>query len=70
MDMRLTVGQNVRRARLALGLTQEQLAEQSGFSQQYLSDLERGRRNPTIVSLWELSQVLKVTPVILVSSES
>ncbi|PIB93103.1 transcriptional regulator [Caulobacter sp. FWC2] len=70
MDMRLTVGQNVRRARLALGLTQEQLAEQSGFSQQYLSDLERGRRNPTIVSLWELSQVLKVTPAILVSSES
>ncbi|WP_233206798.1 helix-turn-helix domain-containing protein [Caulobacter sp. FWC2] len=68
--MRLTVGQNVRRARLALGLTQEQLAEQSGFSQQYLSDLERGRRNPTIVSLWELSQVLKVTPAILVSSES
>jgi len=62
MDMRATVGTNVRKARVALSLTQEQLADLSGFSQQYISDLERGRRNPTIVSLWELSQVLNVTP--------
>ncbi len=32
--------------------------EQSGFSQQYISNLERGRRNPTIVSLYELAQAL------------
>jgi transcriptional regulator with XRE-family HTH domain len=58
MDMRVLVGQNVVRLRKRLGLTQEQLAEKSGFSQQYLSDLERGRRNPTIVSLYELAQAL------------
>jgi transcriptional regulator with XRE-family HTH domain len=58
MDMRVLVGQNVMRLRKRLGLTQEQLAEKSGFSQQYLSDLERGRRNPTIVSLYELAQAL------------
>jgi len=63
MDMRKLVGCNVRALRQARGMTQEQLAEESGFSQQYISDLERGRRNPTIVSLYELAQALKSTPV-------
>lgn len=66
MDMRRLVGRNVRRFRLAAGLTQEKLAELSGFGQQYISDLERGRENPTVVTLYELSQVLKVTPVDLI----
>jgi len=66
MDMRKLVGRNVRAVRQARGMTQEQLAEESGFSQQYISDLERGRRNPTIVSLYELAQALKSTPVELI----
>jgi transcriptional regulator with XRE-family HTH domain len=66
MDMRQLVGRNVRRVRVAKGLTQEQLAERSGFSQQYLSDLERGRRNPTVVTLFELAQALGVSHVDLV----
>ncbi|MBX9587816.1 MAG: helix-turn-helix domain-containing protein [Hyphomonadaceae bacterium] len=60
MDMRRLVGRNTRKIRLAKGLTQEQLAERSGFSQQYISDLERGCRNPTVVSLYELAQALGV----------
>jgi transcriptional regulator with XRE-family HTH domain len=63
MDMRKLVGRNVRAVRQARGMTQEQLAEESGFSQQYISDLERGRRNPTVVSLYELAQALKSTPI-------
>jgi transcriptional regulator with XRE-family HTH domain len=47
-------------------LTQEQLAELSGFSQQYISGLEQGRRNPTIVSLYELATALHVSHVDLV----
>jgi transcriptional regulator with XRE-family HTH domain len=62
MDMRQLVGRNVRRLRLERGLTQEQLAELSGFSQFYISSLELGRRNPTIVSLFELAQALQSTP--------
>jgi transcriptional regulator with XRE-family HTH domain len=42
------------------GLTQEQLAERSGFSQQYISGLEQGRRNPTVVTLYELALALGV----------
>jgi transcriptional regulator with XRE-family HTH domain len=69
MDMRRLVGRNVRRIRQERGLTQEQFAELSGFSQQYISDLERGRRNPTIVSLYELAQALSVTPVDLITPD-
>lgn len=60
MDMRKLVGRNVRRLREKAGLTQEQFAERSGFSQQYLSGLERGLRNPTIVTIYELASALDV----------
>ena len=66
MDMRKLVGRNVRRLRIAARMTQEQYAERSGFSQQYISDLERGRRNPTVVSLFELAQALGAEPAELI----
>lgn len=66
MDMRKLVGRNAARLRQEAGLTQEQLAERSGLSQQYLSGLERGRRNPTVVTLYELAQALGVSHVELV----
>lgn len=69
MDMRRLVGRNVRRIRLQRDLTQEELAERSGFTQQCISDLERGRRNPTIVSLYELAQALGVSHVELVKPD-
>ncbi len=69
MDMRQLVGRNVRRIRLERGLTQEQFAERSGFSQQYISDLERGRRNPTVVSLFELAQALHAAPIDLIAPD-
>lgn len=69
MDMRRLVGRNVRRHRLANNLTQEELAIRTGFDQRYISQLENGRRNPTIVSLFELAQGLGVTPVDLITPD-
>ena len=66
MDMRKLVGRNTARLRRARGMTQEQLAEKSGFSQQYISGLENGRRNPTVVTLFEIARALDATPVELV----
>lgn len=63
MDMRKIVGRNVRRIRQEIGLTQEQFAERAGFAQQYVSSLENGRRNPTVVTIYELSQALGVAPM-------
>lgn len=66
MDLRKLVGRNAARLRRDAGLTQEQLAERSGFSQQYISDLERGLCNPTVVTLYELAEALGVSHVELV----
>jgi transcriptional regulator with XRE-family HTH domain len=66
MDMRRLVGRNVRRLREKRRLTQEQFADLSGFSQQYISSLEQGHRNPTVISLYELALALGVSHVELV----
>lgn len=67
MDMRRLVGMNFARLRKEKGFTQERFAKISGFTQQYVSDLERGRRNPTVVTLFHLASALGVTPVDLVT---
>lgn len=69
MDMRKLVGRNVARLRRERGFTQEKFAEESGFSQQYVSDLERGKRNPTVITLYELAQALGVSHVDLVKPD-
>ncbi|WP_407696704.1 helix-turn-helix domain-containing protein [Sphingopyxis macrogoltabida] len=66
--MRRLVGMNFARLRKEKGFTQERFAETSGFTQQYVSDLERGRRNPTVVTLFHLASALGVTPVDLVAN--
>jgi transcriptional regulator with XRE-family HTH domain len=67
MDMRKTVGTNFMRLRKARGLTQEQVAETSGYGQNYISWLERGRRNPTVITLFLLAEAVGATPRDLVS---
>jgi transcriptional regulator with XRE-family HTH domain len=66
MDMRRLVGRNFARLRRQKGVTQERFAELSGATQQYVSDLERGLRNPTVVTLYHLASALGVSPVDLV----
>jgi transcriptional regulator with XRE-family HTH domain len=67
--MRKLVGRNARRMRVLRGLTHEQLSEQTGLTQQYISGLEQGRRNPTILTLFDLAQALKTTPAALITPE-
>jgi transcriptional regulator with XRE-family HTH domain len=52
--------------RRAKGLTQEEVEARSGFSQQYISSLERGQRNPTVITLFELAEALQVSHMELV----
>src|ERR1700730_10566129 len=60
-DVRLLVGRNVKRLRIAAGLTQAALAERMGVDRAYVSGLELGQRNPTIVTLWHITKALEVT---------
>ncbi len=59
-DVRRMVGRNVRRLRITAGLSQAALAERLGVDRAYVSGLELGRRNPTIVTLWHVAQALGV----------
>ncbi len=69
MDMRKLVGRNFGRLRREKRFTQERFAEISGFTQQYVSGLEQGRRNPTVVTLFHLASALGVSHVDLVAPD-
>lgn len=59
-DLRRIVGRNVKRLRIAAGLSQAKLAERMGVDRAYVSGLELGQRNPTILTLWHVAQALGV----------
>ena len=54
------VGRNVKRLRVKVGLSQAALADRMGVDRAYVSGLELGQRNPTIVTLWHIAQALGV----------
>ena len=60
------VAANVRSRRLRLGLSQEQLADLSGFHRTYIGSVERGERNITLSTLGALAVVLECKPEELV----
>ena len=60
MDVRRRVGLNLRRFREELGLSQEELAFRCGLHRTYISGVERGVRNPTVLVLEKISMALKV----------
>jgi len=69
MDMRELAGLNFARLRREKGLTQEEVEARSGFSPQYRSSLERRKRNPTVITLYELARALGVSHIRLVEPD-
>jgi len=59
-DWRRVVGENVRRLRIAKGLTQEQLAFDAKIDLTYAGGIERGRRNPSLQVMARLADALDV----------
>ena len=60
MDVRQRLARNLRRLRLEKGWSQEEFADRAGLHRTYVSDLERGARNPTIVIVGKLADPLGV----------
>lgn len=65
MDVVQLLGTNVRHYRKLKGMTQEELAHEAGMERSYVSDLERGQRNPSVRALGPLAQALEVQPNVL-----
>jgi transcriptional regulator with XRE-family HTH domain len=50
----------VRKLRQARGMTQEQLAEKTGVTREYIARLEAGRYDPSLSTIEKLAKALKV----------
>ena len=60
VDVRTRLGRNLRRLREAKGWSQEAFAHEAGIHRTYVSDIERGARNPTITVVEKLAMSLDV----------
>jgi CheY-like chemotaxis protein len=60
-DLKLRLGSAIKEQRNALGISQEELAARAGLHRTYVSEVERGERNPSIASIEKLAQALEVT---------
>ena len=61
MGIRKKFGKNVKTKRLELGLSQEALAFDAKSNRTYISDVERGTRNPSIEVVERIAKALGVT---------
>ena len=58
----LAFGEAVRSQRTELGLSQEELGYRAKVHRTYVSDIERGARNPTVKVIWKLALALDTLP--------
>lgn len=56
------VAERVKRGRKDAGLSQEELAFEAGLDRTYISQVERGKRNVTVIVLARIARALKTTP--------
>ncbi len=62
MDIVKVFGANLRKYRLALGLSQEQFAEKCGLHRTYISTVERYQRNISIENIQRIADALGLEP--------
>jgi transcriptional regulator with XRE-family HTH domain len=60
MDVRKRIGDNLRRLRKERGVSQEDFATDSGFDRGYISGVERGVRNPSVLVLERIARALGI----------
>ena len=70
MNEKELFGNNIRKYRDLMGISQEDLADKSGLHRTYISGVERGVRNPTIAVVSQLAKALKVSLSDLFREES
>lgn len=64
------LGKNIKAQRVAAGLSQEELAGRMDVDQAYVSRLEKGELNPTLLTIWDAAEALGTNAEKLLSSSS
>jgi transcriptional regulator with XRE-family HTH domain len=59
-DIRVRFGFAVKDRREALGLTQEEFADRAGIHRTYISDIERGTRNLSLINIERVASALSL----------
>jgi transcriptional regulator with XRE-family HTH domain len=62
------LGNEVRRHRVARELSQEALAEQAGLHRNFIGLVERGQRNPTVLTLAAIARAMNLTASALLAA--
>ena len=58
----VALGVEIRKARLELGWSQEELAAEAGLDRSYMGGIERGEHNLALVNLFKISDALGLPP--------
>jgi transcriptional regulator with XRE-family HTH domain len=61
MDIKSRFGRAITKRRHELGISQEELADRAGLHRTYVSDIERGERNPSLVNIEKLAHALALS---------
>lgn len=61
MEIKEKIGKRVRELRIKIGISQEELANLSGLDRTYVTSVECGKRNISIINIEKLANALKVT---------
>lgn len=67
--LRLILANNIRKARMNKGLSQEALADLCGLHRTYIGSVERGERNISVDNIEALAHALEMLPALLLSEE-
>ena len=65
----MVFGRNLRRCRLAAGLSQEAVAERMGVDRAHVSSMERGHQNVTLLTIWQAAEALGRRPAEFLDEE-
>lgn len=62
VDIALAFGKAVKIRRVEVGISQEALADKAGFARSFMSAVELGRKNASIISVWKVAEALDCRP--------
>lgn len=65
-----TVGKEIKKARIDADLTQKDLAKQTNLSSNYISQIEKDKKLPSLKTLFKIAKALRVKPEKLVKEDS
>lgn len=60
MDIRIAFGKTIRECRVKKGISQEELAELCGLHRTYISEVERGVRNVSLINIEKICDALEI----------